>query len=661
MSVVDEGFICPYCLVGFATSGKLQSHFVEMHSSNETSLGWEVGGESSNVGATAGYEQLGNEEESVNGLLGHQFVQRRMQKPSSCSACEEIIWQDGIACQSCPVVIHVDGCRGQLTVPCTTVSETPEVRQHKEVQRSSGPQQPAKGPLALVRRQIAKGRERYVNEEFDLDLTYITERIIAMSFPATGMESAYRNSLKDVAKMLKTKHQENYMIFNLSERSYDISRFNNQVLDFGWPDHLAPSLERLSSVCRSMKSWLDSDPQHVVVVHCKGGKGRTGCVIAAFMNYSEICQSAEDALDRFAMKRFYDSKCVGVTQPSQRKYVYYFADLLAGKMSLKTPPVLLNHVIIHGVPNFDGKGGCRVFLKVYVNMKLEHTTGLYVSNEEDERIKITLHGGGLNLQGEVLLKCFHKKSHSGMDSVFRCQFHTAIVRDTLRLVLKKEDLDDAFKDKKFPENSKVELLFERDTERLHGSKEDVDVRSSLLETNGAGAPVEVLKNESLSKRDSYANFEGGFDSGADLIRFSPTSPHNDRMGSPPVARDGASRGQRSRAESTESFNMDPQAIERVTMAGSSEVYTVVNKSAPGIRGRPHVVPLEPLSSTPRSGQNGKPASLADPPYVNQTSIPSKPPEKKPITYRRSLKVYMVCVCSIAIYAETCANIQNDIW
>ena len=35
-------------------------------------------------------------------------------------------------------------------------------------------------------------------------------------------------------------------------------------------------------------------------------------------------------------------------------------------------------------------------------------------------------------------------------------------------MLKKEDLDDAFKDKKFPENSKVELLFERDTERLHG-------------------------------------------------------------------------------------------------------------------------------------------------------------------------------------------------
>ena len=37
-----------------------------------------------------------------------------------------------------------------------------------------------------------------------------------------------------------------------------------------------------------------------------------------------------------------------------------------------------------------------------------------------------------------------------------------------RLVLKKEDLDDAFKDKKFPDSAKVELLFERDRERTHG-------------------------------------------------------------------------------------------------------------------------------------------------------------------------------------------------
>ncbi len=32
MASEAEGFICPYCLIGFATSGKLQSHFVDLHS-----------------------------------------------------------------------------------------------------------------------------------------------------------------------------------------------------------------------------------------------------------------------------------------------------------------------------------------------------------------------------------------------------------------------------------------------------------------------------------------------------------------------------------------------------------------------------------------------------------------------------------------------------
>lgn len=33
-----EGFICPYCLVGFATSGKLQNHFVDMHSGQDQAM-----------------------------------------------------------------------------------------------------------------------------------------------------------------------------------------------------------------------------------------------------------------------------------------------------------------------------------------------------------------------------------------------------------------------------------------------------------------------------------------------------------------------------------------------------------------------------------------------------------------------------------------------
>lgn len=95
---------------------------------------------------------------------------------------------------------------------------------------------------------FSRGRERYVNEEFDLDLTYITERIIAMSFPATGMESTYRNSLKDVAKMLKTKHQENYMVNEFNQSTLTIllpfllpwSSISVQCISVGVPSMEAP-------------------------------------------------------------------------------------------------------------------------------------------------------------------------------------------------------------------------------------------------------------------------------------------------------------------------------------------------------------------------------------------------------------------------------------
>ncbi|XP_062518376.1 tensin-1-like isoform X2 [Corticium candelabrum] len=321
--------------------------------------------------------------------------------------------------------------------------------------RAPEPKTP-KGIMSHIRHKVAKGRGRYIDSSFDLDLTYITERIIAMSFPATGLESTYRNNLEDVARMLQQKHQDKFMVFNLSDRSYDVTKLNFQVLDFGWPDHLAPPLDRLCSICKSIDSWLASDPLHVVVVHCKGGKGRTGTVISAYMHYSNVCQSAEAALDQFAMKRFYDNKLGGVTQPSQRRYVHYFSDLLKNKITLIDTPVLLHTFILHGVPNFDGRNGCRLFLKIYQNLELVHTTDVHVGTVGQERIKITF-PEELELAGEVLVKGFHK-TLSGRDIVFRCQFHTCVLTDYV-LVLEKSELDESFRDRRFPDASRVEFVF----------------------------------------------------------------------------------------------------------------------------------------------------------------------------------------------------------
>lgn len=43
---------------------------------------------------------------------------------------------------------------------------------------------------------------RFINGQYNLDLTYITNRVIAMSFPASGFESTFRNNIDDVVKFL---------------------------------------------------------------------------------------------------------------------------------------------------------------------------------------------------------------------------------------------------------------------------------------------------------------------------------------------------------------------------------------------------------------------------------------------------------------------------
>lgn len=40
-------------------------------------------------------------------------------------------------------------------------------------------------------------------------------------------------------------------------------------MDFGWPDHHAPALDKICSICKAMDTWLNADIHNVVVLHNK--------------------------------------------------------------------------------------------------------------------------------------------------------------------------------------------------------------------------------------------------------------------------------------------------------------------------------------------------------------------------------------------------------
>jgi len=50
-----------------------------------------------------------------------------------------------------------------------------------------------------------------------------------MSFPADGIEGTYKNNIEDVRVYLDAKHPDNYVVINISQRSYRTAKLNDRV------------------------------------------------------------------------------------------------------------------------------------------------------------------------------------------------------------------------------------------------------------------------------------------------------------------------------------------------------------------------------------------------------------------------------------------------
>jgi phosphatidylinositol-3,4,5-trisphosphate 3-phosphatase/dual-specificity protein phosphatase PTEN len=195
-----------------------------------------------------------------------------------------------------------------------------------------------------ARHIVSQNKRRYQEGEFDLDMTYITENIIAMGFPAGDISSGlfgffeglYRNHMEEVIKFFETHHKDKYKVYNLcSERLYDASRFEGKVASFPFDDHNCPPIQLIPSFCQSAYTWLKEDIQNVVVVHCKAGMARTGLMICCLLLYLKFFPTAEEAIDYYNQKRCLDGKALVL--PSQIRYVKYY-ERVQNQFDGKVPP-----------------------------------------------------------------------------------------------------------------------------------------------------------------------------------------------------------------------------------------------------------------------------------------------------------------------------------
>eukprot|EP01102_Stenamoeba_stenopodia_P016436 TRINITY_DN5749_c1_g1_i1.p1 TRINITY_DN5749_c1_g1~~TRINITY_DN5749_c1_g1_i1.p1 ORF type:complete len:434 (-),score=98.64 TRINITY_DN5749_c1_g1_i1:68-1204(-) len=188
---------------------------------------------------------------------------------------------------------------------------------------------------------------RFQEDGFDLDLAYVTPRLIVMSVPAVNLESFYRNDLKEVARFFNTRHRDHYLIFNMcEEREYPTDKFDGRVIRYPIADHNVPSLSVILQFINAVQKWYYDHPANVVAVHCRGGKGRSGTMVCAWLLYSRHSKTAREALEFFGLQRTDSSKgskYQGVETRSQCRYIYYLEQLILPLLRDPTSQTYLNN------------------------------------------------------------------------------------------------------------------------------------------------------------------------------------------------------------------------------------------------------------------------------------------------------------------------------
>ncbi|CAG9788928.1 unnamed protein product, partial [Diatraea saccharalis] len=338
---------------------------------------------------------------------------------------------------------------------------------------------------------VSKRRKRYMKDGFNLDLAYITDRLIAMGFPAEKLEGVYRNHIDEVCRFLEQMHKDHYKIYNLcAERSYDSSKFHDRVERYAFEDHTPPNIELIQLFCEDVHNWLNADPRNVAAVHCKAGKGRTGTMVCCYLLYSGQKATADEALQFYGTKRTHDEK--GVTIPSQRRYVEYYAALVRSRLQytatkvyirelVMTPPPMLNGgqctlelTVSQAQPPFKVPGGC-------LEVRRGGGTGGTGGGAGAARVSLA---ACTPLRGDVRVDVHHKPKMMRKEKLFHFWFNTFFVaagvgavripsppdspnQETFKLTLNKWQLDDAHKDKQhkiYSSDFKVEVIVQKQPE-----------------------------------------------------------------------------------------------------------------------------------------------------------------------------------------------------
>ena len=321
-----------------------------------------------------------------------------------------------------------------------------------------------KNQAGFMKSLVSQDKTRFCYDGFDLDLTYITPRIIAMGYPSKNIEGIYRNNMEDVKNFFMTRHPNHYKVYNLcEERNYKDCFYKQGYFPF--KDHEAPPLNLIKPFCEDVKKFLDEDEKNVVAIHCLAGKGRTGTFICCLLLYLNFFETAEECLLYYGLLRVGTVK--GVTVPSQMRYVHYFEYILKNKLP---DPIIFKKVVLRKLKMYTIPKVGKKFQPNFVvdNLKKSVKYSDIMSRKESygfdlDFIEFPLGAGGITVSGDVRVQ-FYQMQFLNLKSekLFKFWFNTNFMPENGVFEIKKEEIDKACKDKEcktYKKEFKIELEF----------------------------------------------------------------------------------------------------------------------------------------------------------------------------------------------------------
>uniref|UniRef100_A0A674D7J3 Auxilin n=1 Tax=Salmo trutta TaxID=8032 RepID=A0A674D7J3_SALTR len=352
----------------------------------------------------------------------------------------------------------------------------------------------------------------------ELDIAYITSRIIVMSYPTEALQIGNQNHVEDMRSFLDSRHADHYTVFNLSQRNYRGAKFSNRVSECNWPSRQAPSLHNLFAVCKNMHNWLKQNPKNVCVITCSDGRAPSGVLVCAMFCFCHLFSNPVPAMQLLSAKRPGSG-----LWPSHRRYIGYVCSMVSEKPSLPhSKPLVVKAVTMSPVPCFNKQRiGCRPFCEILIGETKIFSTAQDYERMREHRVQEgkVVFPLGVNVQGDVVISVYHMRNTIGgrlqakvsNTQIFQIQFHTGFIAPgTTVLKFTKPELDACDSPEKYP--------------RLFHVLVDIEVESTDKQKD-LTPPWEQFPNKDLIPNVLFSCHQEHQDTKFSLCVLHPPPPH----------------------------------------------------------------------------------------------------------------------------------------